>query len=368
MDGFRVQRRSVGTLILLRHGQSIWNKRSTFSGWCDVALTDRGRREAREAGELLRRRGYEEIDAAFTSKLSRAWETCELLMQELTGKKKCNRCIQDWRLNERHYGALQGMPKDSTQLIARYGKAQMKEWRRSLRSRPPPLLPHHPNFDPSAPRTESLADCRARALECYEEIIKPALFKPKKTVVLIVAHSNTLRGLISHFDDVADHDVPEIHVPNSVPIVYNFDDNNNLTRQKLAARGVQTHARWLLSEENQAKIVKALKPGGLLARALFEAWDADNSRTLDHAEIVRGLHSVEHDVALSAIARRIVRKLHFNSETNDCTRAEFDQRAAEVAAELHLEESGGLPPPSNSAPGSFPLPNNNSSSSTTIAP
>lgn len=299
-----------------------------------MELTPRGRREAREAGELLRRRGYSQVDAAFTSKLSRAWESCQIVLEELNSNVKM---VQDRRLNERHYGALQGLPKNSPELMARYGEAQVIEWRRSLRSRPPPIAKDHPSYDPSAPTTESLADCRERAVECFEQVVEPALFASNDTIVLLVAHSNTLRALMSHFDEVSDEDIPSLHVPNSVPIVYDFDTSSrSLINSKLTTTSdhCSSHARWLLSEENHAKISKALKPGGLLARALFDAWDMDESRTLDHEEIDKGLQSVSDDIALAAIARRIVRKIQF-CQDGTCTRAEFHQRAAEVAAELN---------------------------------
>lgn len=276
------------------------------------------------------------MDAAFTSMLSRAWESCQIVLQVL---KSNVTMVQDRRLNERHYGALQGLPKDSAHLMAQYGEAQVTEWRRSLRSRPPPIAQDNPYYDPSAPTTESLADCRERAVECFEEVVAPALFASDDTIVLLVAHSNTLRALSSHFDEVADDDIPSLHVPNSVPIVYNFDaSSRSLINSKLTTSSDHcgSHARWLLSEENQAKIFKALKPGGLLARALFEAWDMDESRTLDHKEIDMGLQSVSDDIALAAIARRIVRRIHF-SQDGTCTRAEFDQRAAEVAAEFNQQ-------------------------------
>lgn len=338
--------RSAATLVLLRHGQSVWNKRPTFTGWCDVELTERGRREAREAGDLLGRRGYGEVDAAFTSDLSRAWTTCRIVLEELGCANLSMR--RDRRLNERHYGALQGLPKDSAELVEQYGAAQVRQWRRSLASRPPAMTSDHPYYDSSAPLTESLADCRERALQCFEEVVAPTLFAARDTIVLIVAHSNTLRGLISHFDVVPDDRVPGLHVPNSVPIVYDFDTSTRRPmRAKLTTTSGTSHARWLLSEENQAKIAKALQPGGLLARALFEAWDLDQSLTLDPHELHSGLQSVSHDVALSAIARRIVRRLHFDG-AGLCTRAEFDKRAAEVAAELRLERAAAAtaaPPP-----------------------
>ncbi|KAJ8600629.1 hypothetical protein CTAYLR_006912 [Chrysophaeum taylorii] len=344
---WRGKERPISTLVLLRHGQSAWNRKPTFSGWCDVALTSRGRREAREAGELLAKRGYGDMSMAFTSELQRAYETCHIVVEALGGRASV---VRDQRFNERHYGALQGLAKDDPGLISEYGERRVSEWRRSLHSRPPALTPEHPHYREGAPLTESLADARTRVLKGFEDIVAPELFR-EGAKILLVAHSNTLRALISHFDEVPEKDIPGLHVPNSVPISYDFDRDHRFLRPKLGTTttAVGSHARWLLSEENQAKILEALQPGGLLARALFDAWDADNSRTLDAVEIQNGLHMVEHDVALAAIARRIVRKIHFSPQDGSggggtCSRDDFDACAAEVMAELQTEKRRAASP------------------------
>ena len=318
----------ISKLVLLRHGQSEWNKVPTFTGWTDVGLTERGRREARGAGDLLLRRGYGKITAAFTSELRRAWETLDILLDCLRVAVPAQR---DWRLNERHYGALQGIPKRDEKLLKKYGEEQIVEWRRSLYGRPPPLEPA-PEFGPA---TESLADCRDRVVKCFEESIKPSLCQKPGGLVLLVAHSNTVRGLQSYLDDAPEAEIPGLHVPNSVPIIYDFDvrTGNPVSNTKATSK-----ARWLLSPENQAKIAKALQPGGILTRALFDSWDLNRDEILDHDELTHGLKTVESDVSLLAIARRIVRRVELEHH-GTVTLAQWDQLASDVCDELLFEES-----------------------------
>eukprot|EP00629_Pelagomonadales_sp_RCC1024_P006983 CAMPEP_0119262280 /NCGR_PEP_ID=MMETSP1329-20130426/2065_1 /TAXON_ID=114041 /ORGANISM="Genus nov. species nov., Strain RCC1024" /LENGTH=233 /DNA_ID=CAMNT_0007261913 /DNA_START=62 /DNA_END=759 /DNA_ORIENTATION=+ len=219
------RRREIGTLILIRHGQSIWNgTTATFTGWCDVALTDRGRSQAREAGELLGQKGYgRQITRVYTSELSRAYETADLVLDGVArfGGHNEPEIVRDWRLNERHYGCVQGVCKTDAMLERYFGADAIRDWRRSMHGRPPPLDQSHPHYlPPPAPTTESLADCQKRVLECFEDTLKPALFEGPDRTVLVAAHSNTLRALMAHVDGVPDEDVPSLHVPNSVPILY----------------------------------------------------------------------------------------------------------------------------------------------------
>ncbi|EOD31824.1 hypothetical protein EMIHUDRAFT_253437 [Emiliania huxleyi CCMP1516] len=175
---------TISTLILLRHGQSIWNgENPRFTGWCDVPLTVKGRVEAVGAGQL-RSRGFRaaNVDVAFTSELQRAHETCELALASMAGHRQDTwspeRIRRDARLNERHYGAVQGYRKDDAGLLAAHGEESIRGWRRSMHGKPPPLDADHPEWrPPPAPTGESLADCQRRVLECFRESISPTLFE-----------------------------------------------------------------------------------------------------------------------------------------------------------------------------------------------
>ena len=216
------------TLVLLRHGESTWNKENRFTGWTDVELSDRGREEAREAGRLLRDGGYG-FDIAFTSVLMRAIDTLDVVLDVL-GPKGIP-IVKIWRLNERHYGALQGLNKAET--AAKHGEAQVKIWRRSFDIPPPPLAPddeRHPSRDPryaslepsELPLTESLKDTVARVLPYWHATIAPAIRSGQR--VLIVAHGNSLRALVMYLDHVSESDILELNIPTGVPLVYELDD------------------------------------------------------------------------------------------------------------------------------------------------
>ena len=217
------------TLVLLRHGESTWNRENLFTGWTDVDLSDRGREEAREAGRLLREGGYV-FDVAFTSVLKRAIRTLDIALDALD--LLWIPVAKNWRLNERHYGALQGLNKAET--AARYGEAQTKIWRRSYDIPPPPLSPddeRHPSRDPryasllpgELPLTESLKDTVARFLPFWHEPIAPAIRSGKR--VLIAAHGNSLRALVKYLDHVSDADIVERNIPTGIPLVYELGDD-----------------------------------------------------------------------------------------------------------------------------------------------
>jgi 2,3-bisphosphoglycerate-dependent phosphoglycerate mutase len=218
---------SAHRLVLLRHGESVWNHENRFTGWTDVDLSDRGREEARRAGELLRQHG-DGFDVAFTSVLKRAIRTCWIVLDELD--LLWIPMDRDWRLNERHYGALQGLDKADT--AAAHGEAQTKIWRRSYDIAPPPLAlddPRHPSHDPryanlpadARPRTESLKDTVARFLPYWRETIAPAIRAGRR--VLIAAHGNSLRALVKHLDRISDSDIVELNIPTGIPLVYELD-------------------------------------------------------------------------------------------------------------------------------------------------
>jgi 2,3-bisphosphoglycerate-dependent phosphoglycerate mutase len=214
-------------LVLLRHGESTWNLENRFTGWTDVDLTPKGREEAREAGRLLGEGGYT-FDLAYTSLLKRAIRT---LWITLDGMDLMWLPVhKSWRLNERHYGALQGLNKAET--AAQYGDQQVLVWRRSYSEPPPPLTaddPRHPGHDPryaglpaeQLPLAESLKDTVARFLPYWRETIVPDLHAGRR--VLIAAHGNSLRALVKHLDQVSDDDIVGVNIPTGIPLVYELD-------------------------------------------------------------------------------------------------------------------------------------------------
>jgi 2,3-bisphosphoglycerate-dependent phosphoglycerate mutase len=216
------------TLVLLRHGESVWNKENRFTGWTDVDLTDRGRVEAAEAGRLLRDGGYD-FDVAYTSVLKRAIGTLHIALESLD--RLWIPEVKSWRLNERHYGALQGLNKAET--TAKHGEAQTKIWRRSYDIPPPALSPddpRHPSHDSryaslspgELPLTESLKDTVARFLPYWHETIAPSIRSGRR--VLIAAHGNSLRALVKHLDNISNADIVERNIPTGIPLVYELGD------------------------------------------------------------------------------------------------------------------------------------------------
>ena len=211
-------------LVLLRHGESDWNRENRFTGWTDVDLSARGVEEARAAGRLLKSGGWA-FDLAFTSVLKRAIRTLHLALEELD--QLWLPVHKDWRLNERHYGALQGLDKAET--AAKFGEAQVLAWRRSYDTPPPALEPGDARYearDPryrgvAVPRTECLKDTVARVIPCWNELVAPAVRAGKR--VLVAAHGNSLRALIKHLDGISDADIVALNVPTGVPLVYELD-------------------------------------------------------------------------------------------------------------------------------------------------
>ncbi|MCX6803881.1 MAG: 2,3-diphosphoglycerate-dependent phosphoglycerate mutase [Candidatus Diapherotrites archaeon] len=219
-------------IVLLRHGESIWNKENKFTGWVDVDLSEKGVEEAKKAGIVLKKEGFF-FDIAFTSVLKRATHTLEIVLKEmnLNGKIPVN---YSWRLNERHYGALQGLNK--SEMAAKYGEEQVQIWRRSYDIRPPELkrtdkmFPGNDLLYKDVPKNElplgeCLKDNVVRTLPYWEKEIVPIIKSGKK--VLIAAHGNSLRALVKHLDKVPDKEIVKFNIPTGIPLVYELDSNLN---------------------------------------------------------------------------------------------------------------------------------------------
>ena len=216
-------------VVLIRHGESVWNEENRYTGWTDVALSAKGIQEAKEAGRLLREGGYT-FDIAYTSVLKRAIKTLWTVLEEMD--LMWIPVVSSWRLNERHYGALQGLNKSES--AAELGEEQVKLWRRSY-DVPPPALnlddPRHPSHDPrysgfrpqDLPATESLKDTVERFLPYAQENIGPAVRSGKR--VLVVAHGNTLRGLLKYAEGISDRELADLNIPTGIPLVYELDDD-----------------------------------------------------------------------------------------------------------------------------------------------
>ena len=216
-------------LVLVRHGQSEWNLENRFTGWTDVELTEQGMKEAEEAGIALREQGFH-FDLAYTSVLKRAEHTLDLILKEM-GEENIE-IKRNWRLNERHYGALQGLNKDETK--EKYGAEQVLLWRRSTDVRPPELDvtdPRYPGNDPKykdltedeLPKTENLIDTIKRVTQHWNSDIEKSLKEGKN--VIIVAHGNSLRGLMKYLDNISDEDIIKLEIQTGNPICYELDDN-----------------------------------------------------------------------------------------------------------------------------------------------
>ena len=220
----------TNTLILLRHGQSEWNEKNLFTGWVDVRLTEKGRGEAANAGKLLSEAGLLP-DVLHTSLLSRAIQTANLALE--SADRMWIPVHRSWRLNERHYGALQGLDKSET--LEKYGEAQFMEWRRSFDT-PPPVLddssewsqandPRYADIDGERPRTECLKDVIDRLLPYWSDSVLPDLNSGK--TVLITAHGNSLRALVKHLDGISDDDIAGLNIPTGMPLVYDIDESGS---------------------------------------------------------------------------------------------------------------------------------------------
>lgn len=245
-------------MVLLRHGESVWNKENRFTGWTDVGLSDRGIEEAVEAGRVLRREGFT-FDAAYTSVLKRAIKTLWLALEEMD--LMWIPVHNHWRLNERHYGALQGLSK--AEMAERHGEEQVQLWRRSYDVRPPALDPsdrRNPAKDPryaqlppeQLPLTECLKDTVERMLPYWHETIAPAVRSGRR--VLISAHGNSLRALVKHLDGVSDQDIVGLNIPTGIPLVYELDaDLRPRARYYLADEQAVAAAQQAVAAQGQKR-------------------------------------------------------------------------------------------------------------------
>lgn len=216
-------------IVMIRHGESEWNKKNLFTGWTDVDLSEKGHLEAAQGGKALKEEGFT-FDVCYTSVLKRAIHTANHVLEELD--EEWIPVIKSYKLNERHYGALQGLNKAET--AAKYGERQVKIWRRSFDVQPPALTPEddrnpalqkmYKNVDAKdLPLTESLKDTIARVIPYYEDVIKKDIVEGKK--VLIVAHGNSLRALFKYLNDISDEDIINVNIPTGVPLVVELDEN-----------------------------------------------------------------------------------------------------------------------------------------------
>ncbi|MBQ9416206.1 MAG: 2,3-diphosphoglycerate-dependent phosphoglycerate mutase [Clostridia bacterium] len=222
-------------LVLIRHGESQWNKENKFTGWTDVELSEKGVQEAVEAGRILKEEGYD-FDLCYTSLLKRAIHTLNNVLDSMD--RAWLPVIKTYKLNERHYGALQGLNKSET--AEKFGEAQVKIWRRSFDVAPPVLDPsdernpalqlQYRGIDPKElPLTESLKDTIARVIPYYESEILPAMKAGKR--VVIAAHGNSLRALVKYLDGMSDEEIIDVNIPTAVPLVYEFDDSFHVTKK-----------------------------------------------------------------------------------------------------------------------------------------
>jgi 2,3-bisphosphoglycerate-dependent phosphoglycerate mutase len=245
-------------IVLVRHGESLWNQENRFTGWTDVDLSPKGIEEARRAGRTLKEEGFT-FDLAYTSVLKRAIRTLWLIQEEMDlmwiPVKPC------WRLNERHYGALQGLNKAET--AAKYGDEQVKIWRRSYDVRPPMLNEgdeRDPIRDPRyaglprelVPLGECLKDTVARVLPCWNDEIVPSLKEGRK--VILVAHGNSIRALVKYLDQVSDQDILELNIPTGIPLLYELDENfKPISRRYLGDPDEIAKAQEAVANQGKAK-------------------------------------------------------------------------------------------------------------------
>ena len=211
----------MNKLVIIRHGESVWNKENVFTGWIDAPLSEKGIEQAKKAGQLLKEKGFS-FDIAFTSVLKRAYDTLDLVLKEMNIVIPVEK---SWRLNERHYGALQGEDKD--EMREKFGKEQVEAWRRSYAVRPPAkgekTFRYEEIKEGEVPLTESLEDTEQRLLPYWQKNIIPLIKEGKK--VIISAHGNSIRALIKNIEGLSEEEITKVEIPVGIPLVYELDDN-----------------------------------------------------------------------------------------------------------------------------------------------
>lgn len=246
-------------IVLIRHGESLWNKENRFTGWQDIDLSEVGMAEAKKAGSALRKEGFS-FDRAYTSVLKRALRTCWMVLDEMD--LLWIPVDKTWRLNERHYGALQGLNKSET--AEKHGEEQVKIWRRSYDTPPPAMEssdPRHPSHDPryknvprnEIPNGESLKDTVARFLPFWNEEVVPEIRRDKK--VLLVAHGNSLRALVQHLEHLSQAEIMELNLPTGIPLVYDLDKDLNVINKRFVGDAAEV-AKAMESVAQQGKAKK----------------------------------------------------------------------------------------------------------------
>jgi len=245
-------------LVLLRHGQSVWNLENRFTGWTDVGLTDQGRTEASSSGKTLQGSGFA-FDVAYTSVLKRAIQTLWIVLERMN--LEWIPVVNAWQLNERHYGALQGLNKG--EIAEKFGEPQVKLWRRSY-DVPPPALEleddRHPRFDPryhgltpdQIPATESLKMTLERVLPFWHQVLDPVIRSGRR--VLIAAHGNSLRAMVKYLDGISDQEIPELNIPTGVPLIYELDkDLHTIEHHYLGDQDEIAKAEAAVANQGKAK-------------------------------------------------------------------------------------------------------------------
>lgn len=249
----------MSSLVLIRHGKTEWVKQNRFAGWSDAPLSDSGREEAKRAAKSLKQKGFR-FDCCHTSRLSRSSETLDIIL-ELLGQEELERHVS-WRLNERHYGALQGMNRAKAAL--EYGNDKIGEWRRDFRARPPAQprdASDHPLSDPLyrdvspalLPETESLEDAALRVLPWWEEEIRPTV--QAKKCLLVVAHTASLRGLVRQIEGLSDEEAEAFRIATCLPLVYRFDEEMNVIEKEEITSGFTSQVRRFLNKHKPSKAV-----------------------------------------------------------------------------------------------------------------
>ena len=309
---------NLHTLVMIRHGESTWNVEKRFTGWCNVPLTSHGEADARDAGELMKLRGLH-FDVAYTSGLERAWRTLAIALS--ASGESTTEVIKSWRLNERHYGALQGHLKDCPILSKNFGNNKVLSYRRSWHS-PPPKMDDPvtmEKLDPDSvklarmhmdercfirgddgneyvregyPKTESLMDCEDRVVSYWKDEIKPRIARGER--VLIVAHANTIRGLIKAIDNIDDDVIHHLKIPNGVPIVYTLDNNLNPVVQTGKDDFLGFQANYLISPHNHKRMMAYETCTRKKLSSLFTYLDKNNDGVISSVDLMEGLMRLQN--------------------------------------------------------------------------